>query len=131
MRWLSIIVTLFSLCLSLGAEASQCYCTADPYSKTYDAKEGIVKTWYGGKRAWSCIYTCTTPQGEAKITARHKKTYIGKDDGRWGICDGLVYEERYNNYIMDFVYTLEGNKGLDPIKSTSPDLVNFANQYCK
>ncbi len=127
----TIIVTLFSLLLGLSAQASKCYCTVDPYSKTYDAKEGVVKTWYGGKRAWACTYTCSAPQGEATIIGRHKKTYIGADTGLWGICDGLKYTEQYNTYRMEFVYMLDKMVGLDPVKSTSPDLVKFAQDFCK
>lgn len=131
MRLLSILVTVLGLCLSLGAQASKCYCHADPYSKTYDAQEGVINTWWGGKRAWSCTYTCSTPQGEAKIIARHKKTYIGSDNGLWGICDGLTYESQYSMFKNDFVYMLTGSKGLDPKNSSSPDLQKFAEQYCK
>ncbi|MDG0817413.1 hypothetical protein [Bdellovibrio svalbardensis] len=132
----TIIVTMLSLLLGspnvqASAQASKCHCTVDPYTKTYDAKEGVVKTWYGGKRSWACTYTCTTPQGEAKIIGRHKKTYVGSDNGLWGICDGLEYKEEYNMYSGDFVYMLDRMVGLDPKDSTSPDLVKFSNDFCR
>ena len=131
MRLLSLFVTVFALFLGLSAQASQCYCKADPYSKKYTEPNGVENHWWGGKRDWTCEYTCSTPNGEAKIVARHKKTYFGKDDGLWGICDGLIYESRYNTYLNDFVYTLEGNKGLDPVKSASPDLQKFTKDFCQ
>ncbi|HEX7674017.1 MAG TPA: hypothetical protein VF412_07595 [Bdellovibrio sp.] len=137
MRGLSFIVTVFSLWLGLiilglsVAQASQCYCHVDPYSKQY-AENGVVNHWWGGKRIWSCEYTCTTPRdGEVQIRGHHQKTYFGNDTGLWGICDGLNYEARFNAYINDYAYTLINERGLDPIKSTSPDLVKFAKEHCE
>lgn len=131
MNKLTLFVGLFSLLIATGAQASQCYCSADPYSKTYDDIDGIVKTWYGGKRAWSCVYTCSTPQGQTQIKGHHKKTYIGDDNGLWGICDGLIYTEQYNNFSGNFVYMLEGEKKFDPEDSTSEDLTRFAKEKCQ
>lgn len=133
MRALSFIVTVLGLWLGLAsaAQASQCYCHVDPYSKQYP-DNGVVNHWWGGKRIWSCVYTCSTPrEGEAQIRATHQKTYIGSDNGLWGICDGLNYEARFNPYRNEEVYTLINEKGLDPAFSTSPDLKKFAKEHCE
>jgi len=124
---ISIAIILLGLSLSgLSAKASQCFCVANAFSKTYDEKDGLVKTKWGAKRHWSCVYDCETPHGSVKIRGDHRKNYWGHDNGLWALCDGLEYTEVYNNYRQDFVWTYQRSVGLDPVKSTSLDLQKLA-----
>lgn len=120
-----------SFTLTQQSQASSCLCSANPYTKTY-APDGVKKTWYGGKRAWSCVYTCENGAGvKEEFRGHHKAWYVGDDNGLWGICDGLVYTHEYNAYAQKFVWAFIRIGTFDPLDSKSPDVNSWANQNCR
>ncbi len=120
----ALVVFLFSF----ADLANACYCTADPYSKQYIY---YTKTWYGTKRKWTCTYTCQNMQQQkAEIVGTHENWYVS-DKGLEGICDGLVYVNRYSNFKMDFVWVYDRVESFSPIDSTAPELKRWGQSNCR
>ncbi len=127
----SALVFLFSLVASLQSFASNCVCTANPNTKAYTA-DGVVNTWWGGVRKWSCVYSCESHKNPpVEIRGSHKEKYFGADEGLWGICDGLVYVNEYNAYAERFVWAFSRIGTFDPVKSKSPELKQWAQGNCQ
>lgn len=114
-----------------SASASDCSCTSDPYTKIYTS-DGVQKTWYGGKRKWSCVYSCENSQGvKAAFRGHHSQWYVGEDSGLWGICDGLVYIHEYNAYAQRFIWAYNRIGPFDPVDSKSPEVKSWARENCR
>ena len=126
------LFTLLLTCFTTASQsfASDCSCTANPYTKTYDPN-GVENTWYGGKRIWSCVYTCENEAGiKDEFRGHHRDWYVGEDTGLWGICDGLVYVYEYNAYAQKFVWAFKRVGTFDPVDSKSVQVKTWAKQNC-
>lgn len=132
MRFFLLFTLLFNLlAISQESFASDCSCTANPYTKNY-TPDGVQKTWYGGKRIWSCVYTCENSSGlKEEFRGHHRDWYVGEDIGLWGVCDGLVYVYEYNVYAQKFVWAFNKIGTFDPIHSKSPQVKSWAQQNCR
>ena len=132
MKNLILLTLLFNIStFSSASLASDCSCSSDPYTKVY-ATNGIKNTWYGGKRAWSCLYTCENSIGlKSEFRGNHKDWYVGEDDGLWGICEGLVYVNEYNAHAQRFVWAFSRTGSFDPVNSKSPEVKAWAKENCR
>lgn len=125
----TLLITSFTG--ALEAQASNCSCTSNPYTKTY-APNGVQKTWYGGKRMWSCVYSCDNGEGiREEFRGNHRDWYVGEDIGLWGICEGLVYVYEYTAYAQKFVWAYNRVGTFDPVDSKSPEVKSWATQNCR
>ncbi|KHD88448.1 MAG: hypothetical protein OM95_09695 [Bdellovibrio sp. ArHS] len=111
-----------------SSSALACNCIADPYSKKYIYYK---KTWYGTKRKWTCEYKCQDlRQQQTIVVGTHEDWYVS-DKGLEGICDGLHYVNRYNNYVQDFVWALEEARYFDASESTAAELKKWNSESCR
>lgn len=114
---------------SRPTEARNCVCLAKSESKTY---QSFSTHFWGSKRAWSCAYDCLTPHGAQEIVGFHQEWYLGKDDGREGVCDGVSFINRYNNYVMDFIWIPQEPQRFDPLTDASAkNMQEWARDICQ
>lgn len=118
----------FFLGMTSEAHASRCACVADVFSKQY---QHYSEHFWGTKREWTCVYSCTTPQGEVQFTGSHKELSLGKDDGREGICDGVPVISTYNNFVGGFIWIPQDAIDFDPIDSSANNLKTWAKETCR
>lgn len=125
------IILLGFLSLSITAESSQaCSCIADPYSKKYLHMD---HTWYGTYRQWTCDYKCYSNTQEETVVGTLSGHYMGDprgDYGTEGICEGLVYEDTYNNFLSRFVAMLDHAENFDPRSAKTPELRHWGKLNC-
>lgn len=127
-RWSLILFALFTAFQAYSSNAWACHCIADPYSKKYIYYK---KTWYGTKRKWTCEYKCQDMrQQQTVVLGTHENWYMS-DKGLEGICDGLHYVNRYNNYVKDFVWTFDEARHFDASESTSAELKTWNAEKCR
>jgi hypothetical protein len=115
------------------AFANDCYCQVDPDYKEYVGNARDRK-WVGFSVDWTCRYTCYSStrnaQGEAVILKKEmlkveykERYYTNDEDGREGICEGMIYVPTMNYDKMKTIYMYEGEtEPLNPLSSKSPDL---------
>ncbi|MNK12104.1 hypothetical protein D3C87_301610 [compost metagenome] len=111
------------------ANAARCLCLANTTSKEY---QHYSKHFWGTKRQWTCVYNCRVyGKGAIDVVGGHKEWYFGKDDGREGVCDGISFVNRYNNYVGEFIYIPQEPKRFDPLQSSAKNLKTWAEETCR
>ena len=118
-----VFAAFLSVAFLFSSAFADCVCTADPYSKKYSEYR---KTWYGSVRAWNCAYTCTDGSDTETLIGSHRDRYYGDETGLEGICDGLIYKYEYIIVMNRFIYAYQGIGPVDPQKSSSKDLNDWA-----
>ena len=135
---LNLWIVLAGCLLSLVSQAEvRCSCTPDPYSKQYigDVRQ---KHLIGYSIHWTCDYQCTVydHQGygqdrlirtDAVPRAEFFQRFFGEEDGREGICEGMVYEPEMNYEKMRTIYMWKDRlQSFNPARSKSATLKAWA-----
>ncbi len=129
-KFILFILAFFGFLVAFASEAhaSECRCIAEPFSKQY---QHYSEHLWGTKRQWTCIYHCTHPQGPIDIVGGHREWYLGKDDGREGVCDGIPFTSTYSNYVGRFIWVPQEPDYFDPINSSAKNLKTWAKEACR
>lgn len=129
-KFILFIFAFFGILIAFTSEAhaSKCGCIAEPFSKQY---QHYSEHFWGTKRQWTCVYHCSHPNGNIDIVGGHRKWYLGKDDGREGVCDGIPFTSTYSNYVGNFIWVPLEPDYFDPASSSAKNLSTWAKEACR
>jgi hypothetical protein len=128
MKLAACVIVLLSNLLAIPVVAKNvCACIPEPSTKKYIG-EARKKHTIGYSIDWTCRYQCKLdPRDEdssaTSVNGTYHEFHIGQEDGREGVCEGMVFKAQYNSMLNREIYMYTGeNQSFSPSESKANEL---------